>query len=180
MHDRVCNRCKWMVSLLVMLLLALPGMPAVAGDAAPVCREDGYREFDFWIGRWQVADAEGAVAGHNVIESRQRGCLLVETWQGTEGGTGTSINYYHPIAGTWRQVWVSPGTVIDISGNLSDGSMVLSGTIAYRDGRSLPFRGTWTLLEDGRVRQFFEEQQAPGRWTTWFEGFYTRMESPGS
>ena len=39
----------------------------------------------------------------------------------------------------------------------------------------LDFRGTWTLLEDGRVRQFFEQSADQGKsWQAWFEGFYKR------
>ena len=36
------------------------------------------------------------------------------------------------------------------------------------------------LLEDGRVRQFFEEARAPDQWQTWFEGFYSRVPSGDS
>jgi hypothetical protein len=32
----------------------------------------------------------------------------VENWTGAQGGTGTSLNFYSPVAGLWRQVWVSP------------------------------------------------------------------------
>lgn len=34
----------------------------------------------------------------------------------------------------------------------------------------------WKLLEDGRVRQFFEEQDEQGEWQVWFEGFYSRTQ----
>ena len=36
-----------------------------------------------------------------------------------------------------------------------------------------PFRGTWTPLEDGVVRQHFEQSGDDGAtWTTWFDGYY--------
>ena len=54
--------------------------------------------------------------------------------------------------------------------------MELQGEIHYlADKRSAPFRGTWTLLTDGRVRQFFQEQDQSGTWQTWFEGYYSRI-----
>ena len=97
------------------------------------------------------------------------------------GFAGTSMNFYSRERDAWRQVWVSPGVIIDISGGLVDGSMVLTGTITYQaQAASRPFRGTWTPLDDGRVRQFFEEQR-PGddgevAWQSWFEGFYARQD----
>jgi len=43
-------------------------------------------------------------------------------------------------------------------------------------GVTQAMRGLWTLLEDGRVRQFFELSGDGGKtWTTAFEGFYTRI-----
>jgi hypothetical protein len=77
----------------------------------------------------------------------------------------------------WRQIWVSPTANIDISGTAAEGSVVLSGTITYRaSGERFPFRGSWTRLPDGRVRQYFEESRKSGVWQPWFEGFYTRQE----
>lgn len=102
----------------------------------------------------------------------------MENWTSTQGGTGTSLNFYSPVAERWRQVWVSPGTIIDISGGLRGVDMVLEGSIAYA-GPELaiyPFRGTWSPLPDGRVRQFFEEAREPDVWKPWFEGFYTRED----
>ncbi len=53
--------------------------------------------------------------------------------------------------------------------------MLLEGTITYRDGRTAPFRGVWTPLKDGGVRQHFDEYNADeGVWKPWFTGLYTR------
>lgn len=153
----------------------LAGWAGAVMAAAGACESPPHRAFDFWIGEWVVALADGREAGRNRIEREQGGCVLVERWQGAQGGTGVSLNFYDPAAEVWRQVWISPQTQIDVSGGLVDGSMVLEGTITYlKDSRTHPFRGTWTPLEDGRVRQFFEEAPEPGQWTPWFEGFYRR------
>jgi hypothetical protein len=34
----------------------------------------------------------------------------------------------------------------------------------------------WTPMMDGRVRQFFEEQDATGKWQVWFDGYYSRVD----
>lgn len=130
------------------------------------------------MGKWEVRLADDRLAGRNSIERTQQGCLLVENWTSTQGGTGTSLNFYSPVAERWRQVWVSPGTIIDISGGLRGVDMVLEGSIAYAGPElaTYPFRGTWSPLPDGRVRQFFEEAREPDVWKPWFEGFYTRED----
>jgi hypothetical protein len=151
---------------------------AAAGAADAPCQAAPYRAFDFWLGTWEVTLADGTRAGRNVIRSEQQGCVLVERWTGARGSTGTSMNLYDPVAGAWRQLWVSPQTQIDISGGRRGDSMVLEGSITYlADGRRHPFRGTWTLQDDGRVRQFFEEAREPGNWTPWFEGFYAPVDT---
>jgi len=159
----------------VILLLAATGtgaVPALAGESP--CEAPAFRAFDFWVGDWEVRSAEGKLAGHNSIRLRHSGCLVEEQWTGAVGGTGSSMNFYDPVTEAWRQVWVSGGTLIDISGGLEDGSMALSGTITYIAGGDVrPFRGLWTPLADGRVRQFFEEQR-DGVWQVWFEGFYAK------
>jgi hypothetical protein len=136
-----------------------------------------HRQFDFWVGQWEVRDVEGVLQGHNLIEVVQKGCALREQWTSVQGGTGESLNYYTPESGYWHQLWIDAGaSTIDISGKLENGSMVLRGSIYYlQRQQSFPFRGSWTPLEDGRVRQFFQQQDEDGEWQTWFEGFYSRQ-----
>ena len=152
---------------------------ALAADSTP-CATDGFRAFDFWIGEWDVHVADGTFAGSNQITAEQSDCLLTERWTGAKGNTGTSMNYFDPLAERWRQVWVSPGIIIDITGGLNGNDMLLTGEITYEQSAlTAAFRGTWTPLEDGRVRQFFEQQDADGAWQPWFEGFYSRR-APGA
>ncbi len=153
---------------------------ALAQNAQPVfpCEDDArFAEFDFWIGRWDVHVASGQLAGENRIERAERGCVLIETWQSARGGTGMSVNYVDKITDEWVQVWnAAGGSQINIRGGLTDDGMRLVGTIHYvANGTTLPFRGLWTPLPDGRVRQFFEQSTDAGEtWTPWFEGFYTK------
>jgi hypothetical protein len=145
--------------------------------AFPCEHDELFAEFDFWVGEWDVHVAGGTFAGSNVIERAQRGCLLVEHWRSANGGTGTSINYVDKITGEWVQIWNDAGgNQINIRGGMTDDGMLLVGSIHdIANGTTAPFRGLWTPLPDGRVRQFFEQSSDDGdSWTPWFEGFYTR------
>jgi hypothetical protein len=154
-------------------LLLFAGAPALA------CT-DAHGDFDFWLGTWEVRAADGRLAGHNRIEKMAGGCRIDETWQGAKGSTGRSINFPDPVDGRWEQVWHSPGGMfIRIRGGLEDdGSMGLEGIIHYPEqDRTAPFRGRWTPLADGRVRQFFQEySEGEDTWKPWFEGFYSRID----
>jgi len=139
------------------------------------------REFDFWVGTWEVRLEDGTLVGQNTISRRDGGCTILENWSGAGGSSGTSINYYQPSRDQWRQVWTgSSATLIDISGGMNDGAMRLEGTIEYvAQDRIEAFRGSWTQLEDGRVRQHFEEFSLVAQtWQTWFDGYYRLTTSP--
>lgn len=146
-------------------------------QAFPCEHDELFSAFDFWVGEWDVHVAGGALAGSNVIERAQRGCVLIENWSSATGGTGMSINYVDKTSNEWVQVWnAAGGSQINIRGGLTDDGMLLTGTIHYvANGTTAPFRGLWTPMADGRVRQFFEQSSDEGEtWTPWFEGFYTR------
>lgn len=147
--------------------------------ARPCAYDKKHAEFDFWLGHWDVygnKERTGPLFGKNHIEKQQNHCLMMENWNGSGGSIGTSMNYYDGTLGKWVQHWVSGGTVINIEGGLTKGSMLLVGKIFYMNTQTNPirdFRGTWTPIEKNLVRQFFEESIDGGKtWTPWFEGFY--------
>jgi len=157
------------------------GFDALVADmqtqAYPCEYDAAFSEFDFWVGDWDVHVASGQFAGNNSITKEQRGCVLIENWTNASGSGGGSINYVDKIDGQWVQIWNdASGGQINIRGGLTDEGMLLVGTIhTVANGTTLPFRGLWTPLPDGRVRQFFEQSSDDGEtWVPWFEGFYTR------
>lgn len=157
---------------------APPPKPACSTDRSP------YRDFDFWVGDWDVfAPGTDRKLGENSIELRESGCLIVERWTDARGGTGMSMNFHDPLEGAWRQVWQSPWGFIDYSGGLDDaGRMVLEGTIHYNArGTSRDFRGRWTPNDDGTVLQeFWQRSDETGEWEAWFVGEYRPRPVSGS
>lgn len=157
----------------ILLVIASPGYTQDS-----ICsRDPHFNDFDFWLGEWNVTDSvSGNQAGHNTIAKEMASCLVAETWQGSSGTGGKSLNYYNPLTRLWRQVWVAPGYAIDIAGGLKDGAMVLEGSIEYFADARYDFRGTWTPRDDGSVRQLFEQYDPDSEsWVVWFDGIYERQ-----
>ncbi|MDH3290716.1 MAG: hypothetical protein OEO20_00220 [Gemmatimonadota bacterium] len=167
----------------VTLFVALLGPLAVARaqEAPAPCLDGGaYDQFDFWVGEWDVFTPDGVRAGSNRIEKVAAGCLLVEHWTSAAGGTGNSLNYYHPARQQWIQVWVDgQGGVIEVAGEFTDGAMRFVGEHVYPDGRREAFRMRFTPQVDGSVRQFIEQSKDEGAtWYVWFDGRYERTGRP--
>jgi hypothetical protein len=160
------------------ILLLLVGASGVVGqERAPrPCGDGAFRQFDFWIGEWEVHDVSGKRAGENTISLEHNGCVLVERWTSARGDTGMSMNHYDPRAGLWRQHWVGLGLILEMSGGMKDGSMILEGPLQYVGANRVTLlRGVWTPLPEGRVRQHFLESSDEGKtWTEWFDGYYSR------
>ena len=144
---------------------------------------DPRRQFDFWVGEWEVFGPEGKRVGENRIEPLYDGSALAEHWQGAGGIRGTSLNAWEPLTGRWHQTWVdSSGSLLLLNGGLVDGRMVLTGRAPADDeagaegaaATELP-RITWTPNEDGSLRQCWEVSSDDGMtWRVAFDGHYRR------
>ena len=169
-------RGRWLL-LIAAVAPLIAGTQEPQGSPAPkrACDAPPFRSFDFWSGQWEVRDRSGKVVGTNNVSIEQNGCVLIERWQARAGGSGISMNYYDPQAGRWRQNWVSPGVVLQMSGQFANGVMLLEGPLQnLAQQRVTLLRGEWTRLPDGRVRQLFTESADGGKtWTEWFDGYYT-------
>jgi hypothetical protein len=155
------------------LLLSL----GVVAMAQPPSKPPEARQFDFWVGTWEVS-AQGKVAGENRIESILGGWALRESYATKGAYAGHSYNSYNAPAQRWEQFWVdNSGTVLHLTGGLNgEGEMVLSGERITSDG-SVVDRITWTPRDDGSVRQHWEVSSDGGAtWETAFDGIYRRVE----
>jgi hypothetical protein len=86
------------------------------------------REFDFWIGEWEVTDPDGDTVGTNRITPVIDGFALREEWTGRSGIRGTSSSAYVASRDVWHQTWIdTSGSLLLLEGGLRDGAMVLEG-----------------------------------------------------
>lgn len=186
-------------ALLVTTAVAAPAMRATAlgAQASPAaspppqfpCRDDPVRrQFDFWIGTWDVTPwaAPAATAprlGTNVIELILEGCALLEQWTDARGGSGRSFNWFDQNLRTWRQLWIAAGGgTLDYSrGEFRDGAMRFTGWSLSPQGRRLEQRLTFFAVHPDTVRQLFESSPDSGRtWTPGFDGRYVRRVQRGA
>lgn len=56
------------------------------------CCTSEYKQFDFWLGDWEVFNLKGIKVGENKIVSLQDSCIIQENWTSNEQ-TGTSYNF---------------------------------------------------------------------------------------
>lgn len=142
------------------------------------CATAAHRQFDFWIGEWEVYDGSGKRAGENRIARVHNGCALIEEWRGAGNVTGSSLNIYDKDRDVWHQTWVdSSGALLTLEGALEDGAMRMRGRTVERTsaGKATLQRISWTPQADGGVRQLWETSIDDGRtWTVAFDGWYKR------
>lgn len=158
------------------------GAPLSAqANARQACSAQQHRQFDFWVGDWEVVDSAGQVVGHNRITREMGGCVLREEWTSAAGGTGASFNIYDAATGQWHQTWVDTnGTLLMLDGGLqSDGVMVMVGERPAAGGTTVRHRITWTRQSPDSVRQLWQVSDDGGvSWRGLFDGTYRRIASP--
>lgn len=147
-------------------------------DKPRPCQSAEYRQFDFWVGRWDVFAPDGQRAGENTIEPILGGCALRESWSGRGGFTGTSLNAYDADDRRWHQSWLdNQGGRLELAGTRVGDAMVLASATphATKPGVTLRQRITWTPQPDGAVRQLWETSEDDGAtWSVAFDGRYVR------
>jgi hypothetical protein len=120
---------------------------ATTANATPCEHTPENRQFDFWIGEWNVETTNGQPAGTSKVERILNGCALLENWSG--GGDGKSLNIYNANKKQWQQFWV------DAAGEVHEyaGGLIKWGNEIRRPGRrsrGKPFNAAHDLRQAGR------------------------------
>lgn len=166
--------------LSLVIVAAVMGLTAASASAAGACESPEHRQFDFWIGDWNVVNSEGAPAGSSSVTRELDGCVIHEHWQGlgkSKGFDGQSFNLFEESSRAWKQSWVDNAgrAMALLQGKFSDGKMVLEGEGDSPKGRHRT-RITWSRLDSGDVRQLVEFSFDSGKsWLTVFDGRYSRV-----
>lgn len=175
----------WFIASVTVLALAsgvsqsTAQQPAAPAAKPPVpCSAPENRQFDFWIGDWEVTTPDGKPAGTNLVTRELGGCVLHERWKGKGGMSGESFNIYSVATRKWHQTWVDDrGTLLQLDGALTDGAMLLQGPERNLAGKPTLDRITWTPKAGEEVHQVWEQSTDAGRtWSTVFHGVYRRRK----
>jgi ketosteroid isomerase-like protein len=144
---------------------------AVPTETQPGCSGSDYRQFDFWVGDWDVFDVSGEarVAGVHVDRVLD-GCALRERYQDNNGMQGESLSIYDASRGLWHQSWfTNRGRYLSIDGKLDSGAMILAGSYKSADGVDTLVRGTWKPAGND-VRETAVTSTDHGKsWKPWFD-----------
>jgi hypothetical protein len=156
-------------ALPILFALSLPGLAQAA------CADLAYRQFDFMLGDWNVATADGKLIGHDHLEKAYGGCVLQEHWTSVDGGTGSSFSMYDASRKLWHQTWVdSTGTLVVLEGGLKDGRMLMTGEMT-EGGKHVQDRMSWAPGKDGKIRQLWETSSDGGKtWQIIFDVYYSK------
>jgi len=173
---RSSRRMKPVISFALLFFAALNvsvSRPTSSADHARPrrCTSPEYRQFDFWIGDWDVFEAGNPTSpvAHARVERILQGCVLLEDYQ---RGTleGQSFSMYDALSKTWRQTWVTnQGELALIDGRLEGNQMVLKGIDHTGDGVETQIRGIWQSAAGGVRETALSSADGGKTWKPWFD-----------
>lgn len=163
------------VRFILMGALAALGAPVAAQSPAGGCSEPASRQFDFWIGDWDVyaRTAPDKLVAHSEVKGMFGGCVVRETWAPLVGGGGGSFSAYQANQG-WKQTWVDAfGAWVEFRGAAIASGMVLQGVWPQPGKPDQLTRMTYRRLDPSQVEQIGETSDDGGRsWQPSFDFIY--------
>lgn len=171
----ILRACALSLALAASAVSAQTTSPAPAAPPPkppPACAAAEHRQFDFWVGYWDVyfTGKPDKVVANSLIEKLYDGCTIRENWK-SKNSVGGSLNMYDPSDKRWHQTWHdSSNSRAQFDGGLVEGKMVLTG---FWRGVLGPgdawMRIEYTPNADGSVRQKGEQSADHG--LTWQPSF---------
>ena len=139
------------------------------------------REFDFWIGEWDVYSTGGnQIVGSSKIEMEAGGCFILENWTAIGfPNTGKSMNFVDPVTNKWKQVWVGSGGAVTeyINGVYKDSVMEFESSSITPPG-NMKIRFRFFNQGANQVRQFQESSTDDGKtWSVAYDLTYIRKKN---
>lgn len=151
-------------------------LQALQKNVAPCEDSQMSRQFDFWLGEWDVQTAQGQHVGNSSVQKILGGCVIFENWSGP-ASQGKSFNAYNQALKKWQQYWVDDsGTTTLYTGDAVGDQMHYLAEAGSQNGQAA-LRMTFTRLDADRVRQFGESSNDGGKtWTVRYDLFYVRKK----
>lgn len=156
--------------------------PAAAHTSAP-CDTPQHHQFDFWVGDWQVFDANNnQLVAIDRVEKHSEGCIVQQNLTFiTDLYRRPGVSYRLAGVGVnrfdgeeWLELWADNqwGAIVLRGKPDANGSMVLTSIIPSRN-RDL--RLVWEKLPDGSVRNLeYVAAAGSGKWEKYGDLIYRR------
>jgi hypothetical protein len=149
-------------------------LTAMDRNAHPCLYDPHAKEFDFWLGDWDVRPRGNPAAppSRNTITKIHDGCVVLETYV-SGGYTGQSFNMRDPSVGKWNQTWVDKAGGLHVYyGDVRDGNMYYDGEMPdpiAPTTKRIRARVTFFSFGADSLRQFSESTRDDGK--TWFVNY---------
>jgi len=181
-----------MKSIVLLSLVVVSSLDSVAQStsksdsvkAFPCLTNAQARQFDFWLGDWDVYNrGTTTLVGKSKIENASGGCMVLENWTAIGGPmhNGKSMNFVDPESNKWIQAWVGSSGINNqnitrfYDGEYKDGAMRF---VFDRVTKGQKIIGRFIFFNEGpnQVRQFNEQSMDGGKtWTTSYDFTYKRV-----
>ncbi|RMF56524.1 MAG: DUF1579 domain-containing protein [Calditrichaeota bacterium] len=122
----------------------------VAQNRVRPCDTPEGKQFDFWVGRWdltwpaeQMGGEKGQLGhGSNTVTKILDDCIVQEQFRFPAGNfNGTSVSVYNLRTKRWQQTWVdNQGGYLLFTGGFKDGKMELRTPTYQRNGKTIVSR----------------------------------------
>ncbi|WP_144393058.1 hypothetical protein [Pleionea sediminis] len=147
-------------------------------SAKKPCDSEEYKQFDFWVGTWDVYSRDGKKVGVNRISKELGGCILKEHYTTDKGFEGKSFNIFDVNHNTWHQTWVdNSGTLLKLDGKWNGTVMTLKGEGKNKEGKKVIHRIEWKPKKNGDVHQVWDSSIDKGlHWSSVFYGVYQKQK----
>lgn len=154
-----------------------PTIVAARKNAHPCVGLPEYRQFDYWLGDWnvEVGGQRIATSSINVILDD---CVIFENYHALRGYEGKSFSIWDAITKRWEQRYVdTTGAFHEWKGGLENGQMRFLWR--HNDAAGHPQLDRMTYAKEGpdKVRQLLENSTDDGKtWSPTFDGMYIRRK----
>lgn len=139
-------------------------------NAHPCRLAPEYRQFDYWLGEWDV-EIGGQKLAQSSIQLILDDCVIFENYTDSRGYAGKSFSLYDATSKKWEQRYVDTmGAFHTWSGGVENGRLVFY----WKTPQSLQ-RMTYEKEGPDRVRQTIDGSTDDGKtWTPGYNGLYIR------
>lgn len=154
-------------------------------ETTSLCSSQEARQFDFWLGEWDVSwPAEQAggepgarMTGRNSITNLFGDCVIEENFTTDDASfRGHSVSVYDEKAGLWRQTWVdSAGAFLVFSGGPDGNDFTLATDPVDTDNGTVINRMVFTDITADSLEWSWQRSTDGGKsWTDRWNISYRR------